>query len=78
MGIKFRNLVIKERIIHQWKYKRRIFQYDKRFHPPLLEKANEFGYLIFWSPGSDEVSIWSIVMGGTLVVDPGIPCMSLL
>jgi hypothetical protein len=72
MNIRFRNKVIKERIIHQWKFKRRIFQYDKRFHPPQLEKANEFGYLIFWNSGSDEVTFWSTVMGGTLIVDPGI------
>jgi hypothetical protein len=72
MGIQFRNKVVKERIIHQWKFKRRIFQFDARFHPPQLEKANEFGYLIFWNPGSDEVTFWSTVMGGNLIIDPGI------
>jgi hypothetical protein len=72
MGIRFRNIHIKERINHQWKLKRRIFQYDARFHPPQLEKANEFGYMIFWYPGSDEVTFWNTVMGGTLIVDPGL------
>jgi hypothetical protein len=43
MGIMFRNKVVKERIIHQWKFKRRNFQFDSRYHPPQLEKANEFG-----------------------------------
>jgi hypothetical protein len=71
MDIKFRNKVVKERIIYQWKFKRRIFQYDSRFHPIQLKNQNEFGYLIFWSPGSEEVTFWSTVMGGTLIVDPG-------
>ncbi len=62
MEIRFRNTFIKERIIHQWKFERRIFQYDARFHPPQLENANEFGYMIFWHPGSDEITFWSTVM----------------
>jgi hypothetical protein len=71
MDIKFRNKVVKERIIHQWKFKRRIYQYDSRFHPPQLKNANEFGYTIFWNPGTAEVTFWSTVHGGTLIVDPG-------
>jgi hypothetical protein len=72
IGIKFRNKVVKERIIHQWKFKRRIFHIDSRYHPPQLEKANEFGYLIFWNKGSDEATFWSTVMDGNLIVDPGL------
>jgi hypothetical protein len=45
MGIRFRNKVIKERIIHQWKFKRRIFQYDKRYHPPQLEEPTSLDIL---------------------------------
>jgi len=71
MSFQFRNQVVKERIIHQWKSKRRIFQYNERFHPEKLKNENEFGYVIFWNPGSEEVTFWSTVMGGTLIVDPG-------
>jgi hypothetical protein len=77
MGIKFRNKVVKEGIINQWKFNCRIFQFNSRYHPPQLEKANEFGYLIFWNKGSDEVTFWSTVMSGTLIVDPGLSSLRL-
>jgi hypothetical protein len=73
MGIRFRNTAIKERINHHWKLKKRIFQYDERFHPQSMKNVNDFGFYIFWRPGYDNIdTVWSNVFDGTLLVDPGI------